>query len=917
MSSSTSSDAEASLAYLAHVSAILATSLDYDRTLQALMRLLVPSHADWASINLVEADGRIKTVALRHRDPAGHPEALESIGAYAIDPESPRGSGAALRLGQALIDRAPGHEPRPSAFPGFTYRTTITAPLRSRNAIFGTFTIGRIEEPLFTENDLPFYTEVAQRAAVALDNASLFTTERVAVERLRFLERVSTALASATDVETTLRSVVSVAAGAVCDWAAINLRHHDGTIVCAAVAHSDPERDAFAQALVGRISVGPDGPSGSAIVLRTGEPRLISAADDVFRTNTIDPTTLALTSELGYHSGIAVPLVTREGVEGALVGFWSRSERMYVGDDIATFAELARRCSAAIDTARAENERVRAVARLSLLAETGKVFAESIELESRLESLTRTLVPAFADWVAIALIDDDNALQTVAIRHIDPTIHTEAQIELKGPLETGLGSELGIARVLRDGRYELTDTTENDALENVADAKCIEILRRLGRGHTLTVPLTSRGRAYGTLSGVFAGSGRRYGADEIDLFVEIGQRSAMAIENARIYEREHRVAEALQKASLPLVLPVIEGCAFDGVYVPGRSEAQIGGDWYDAFPLRDGRIVVSIGDVSGSGLEAAVTMGNVRQIVRGIAQVHADPALMLDAADRALRAEYPDRFVTAFVGVYDPFVGSLAYASAGHPAPFLVAANGAIAELRHPGLPLGLRERDELASSHVDIPPGSLLVLYTDGLTEATRDVIDGETRVRAALADRTLSEGAHPAAAILHRVLEHTSRDDVAILTMRVDSVEARKPRPQSARLSWTFDSCDATAAQTARREFANFLAAGNIAEDELYAAELVFGELISNVVRYAPGTVSVTIDWTGTAPVLHVLDGGPGFTYVARLPIDIFSERGRGLFLIASLTEDFHVARRAEVGSHARAVLNAHRRIAQRRHA
>jgi anti-sigma regulatory factor (Ser/Thr protein kinase) len=213
------------------------------------------------------------------------------------------------------------------------------------------------------------------------------------------------------------------------------------------------------------------------------------------------------------------------------------------------------------------------------------------------------------------------------------------------------------------------------------------------------------------------------------------------------------------------------------------------------------------------------------------------------------------------------------------------------------------------------VPPDSLLVLYTDGLTEATRDVIDGEARVREALADRRIAHAPNPAKAILDAVLGGTSRDDVAILTMRVAPIESLAPRPPSERLTWRFDSADVAAAQTARREFASFLAKGDVPEDELYAAELVFGELISNVVRYAPGPVAVTIDWTGTAPVLHVLDEGPGFQHVARLPSDVYSERGRGLFLIASLTEDFHVARRADRGSHARAVLDVHRRVGSKR--
>jgi Stage II sporulation protein E (SpoIIE) len=108
---------------------------------------------------------------------------------------------------------------------------------------------------------------------------------------------------------------------------------------------------------------------------------------------------------------------------------------------------------------------------------------------------------------------------------------------------------------------------------------------------------------------------------------------------SELYEHERRIARRLQDAALPHALPHIPGIAFDAFYRAGSDQAQIGGDWYDAVRLPDGRVVLSIGDVSGSGLDAAVTMANVRQILRGVAHVHADPAIMLDAADRTLQGD--------------------------------------------------------------------------------------------------------------------------------------------------------------------------------------------------------------------------------------------------------------------------------------
>lgn len=381
-----------------------------------------------------------------------------------------------------------------------------------------------------------------------------------------------------------------------------------------------------------------------------------------------------------------------------------------------------------------------------------------------------------------------------------------------------------------------------------------------------------------------------------------------ALVEATLRERERRYAQdrawsaSLQRAILPPRLPSVPGCRFDAVYEPGASDANVGGDWYDAVRLVDGRILISIGDVAGSGLEAAVVMGVVRQIMRGIAQVHANPTLMLDAADRALRLEYADVFVTAWVGVIDLVTRTLTYASAGHPAPLLVEPGGSVHELRDAALPLGLRQGYQGEAMRVPLVDGATLVLYTDGLTEATRDLFAGDALVReaaAALADAAWDE---PATEIQRRVLAQRSSDDVAILVARIDVADSDA---HIARLC--FDVRDIEAARRARDIFVGVLADRAFPAIESLNAELVFGELIGNVVRHAGNAsgVEIAIDCSGPQTVLHVLDRGPGFRHVSRLPSDPYSESGRGLFLIAAMTDEFTVTERLGGGSHARAVL------------
>jgi anti-sigma regulatory factor (Ser/Thr protein kinase) len=310
--------------------------------------------------------------------------------------------------------------------------------------------------------------------------------------------------------------------------------------------------------------------------------------------------------------------------------------------------------------------------------------------------------------------------------------------------------------------------------------------------------------------------------------------------------------------------------------------------------------MVSIGDVCGSGLDAAVAMANARQLLRGVAQIHDDPATMLDAAHRAVSAENASGLVTAFVGVFDPVTSLLSYATAGHPRPLVRHADGSIVELVATGGPLGLPFSIARTVETAELPVGSMLVLYTDGLTEATRNMLDGEALLHRALNDPDVLSAPNVALAIHDAVLSDGARDDVAVMTMAHVN--------HSERLShWSFDVNDADMANAVRSEFLKELERGGVSGEAQTWAALVFSELIGNVLRFAPRWADITLDWGGGKPVLHVLDGGPGFRHAPKLPENLLVERGRGLFIVSQLTDEFAVSRRPNGGSHARAVLQA----------
>ncbi len=538
------------------------------------------------------------------------------------------------------------------------------------------------------------------------------------------------------------------------------------------------------------------------------------------------------------------------------------------------------------------------------LSRASEIMAQPLDLAATLTSIAWFTVPEVADWCQIDL-SVDGGIKTVAMAHCDPDRDRIAQTFV-GRMHLNARGEHGTPYAIRTGTSQLLESVPPEIVEPaVGDRHEARLYGDLGIASFVAVPLVAEGKTLGALAVVYGASGRRYGDDDVPMLEELGRRAGLAIHKARLFEREHRAAESFQEASLPASLPEAPGLTLDAFYSPGRAEAQVGGDWYDAMRLLDGRVVISIGDVAGSGLDAAVTMGNMRQIIRGIAQVHADPALMLDAADRALRLEYPDKFVTAFVGVFDSISSTLTYASAGHPPPLLRRPGGEIVALADAGLPLGLRSNaGNAVSSSVDLDEGSWLLLYTDGLTEFARTPESSERRLRALMGDPAIFAGGRPAKTIVERMMDDAvASDDVAVLVVNVCAPGQNAAGDLLQR--WSLHTGDPESVGVARAAFTAAFEQRGGTLDDVAMAEIVFGELASNTVRYAPGPVEVIVDWSGAEPVLHVLDHGPGFRHISILPPDLLSESGRGLFIVSALTNDFRVSKRAKAGSHARAVL------------
>ncbi|GAA4426807.1 PP2C family protein-serine/threonine phosphatase [Actinokineospora soli] len=264
-----------------------------------------------------------------------------------------------------------------------------------------------------------------------------------------------------------------------------------------------------------------------------------------------------------------------------------------------------------------------------------------------------------------------------------------------------------------------------------------------------------------------------FDADEADLATHIAARAASALRNAHQYERERDLAETLQRAMLPEPAAV-PGASTAAVYQPPADGPNIGGDWYDAFTTPHGTLVLTVGDVTGHGLDAAVLMGRLRHVLRAYATEGHGPAAALSLVHDLLDHERGDRYATAVLAELDPVSGTLCWANAGHPPPLLRSATGGVEVLDPPrrGHMLGAGIPARIPEHRTALDPGAELLLYTDGLIERRREHIDDGIALLAAhwrALPRTDPQTAadHLVAATLGA---HEQTDDVCVLICRRD---------------------------------------------------------------------------------------------------------------------------------------------------
>lgn len=394
-------------------------------------------------------------------------------------------------------------------------------------------------------------------------------------------------------------------------------------------------------------------------------------------------------------------------------------------------------------------------------------FAASMDPVQTLEEVAELAVPRLADWCAVQLATSpDGDFEQVAVAHVDPDkVRWAWELQARYPPDPD--SPTGAPAVIRSGRSELYPVIDAALFEAAAlDEEQIRLVRELQMQSVMVVPLSARGRTLGAITFVWAESGRRYTARDLELAEELGRRAGLALDHARLFAREHRAAEILQRALLPPTLPDLPGYELAVRYVPSDERDHAGGDWYDAFTLPDGRIGIVIGDVGGRGLDAAATMGQLRNALRAYALKGAGAAAVLDDLHALVDQTAGEiTFATVVYVVLDLATGACEVATAGHLPP-LVAGVGYVDMPRCP--PLGFGGVQGCTSNTFTLEPGQTLWLYTDGLVESRTQPIDTGLDALAATAARIDDGDLESIAEHLVVALPPARDDDIALLGLR-----------------------------------------------------------------------------------------------------------------------------------------------------
>jgi PAS domain S-box-containing protein len=499
---------------------------------------------------------------------------------------------------------------------------------------------------------------------------------------------------------------------------------------------------------------------------------------------------------VGVRALAALPLRLEGRVLGCFVAVWAE-DHPFSPEDVELLGALAAQIGLSISRLHADAQRDAAVAemaaanaRLELLAETGRVLSGTMEITEQLGRLAELVVPALGDWCWVVVTDEHGRMRQLASAHRDRARSGELADYVRSMV--GGMTEHAAARVVtRTGRPLRVPGLDAAYISRaLPDPVAREQLARLHPDSGIVVPLVSRGRTLGALGLYVSAERGRHSDAALETALELGRRAGVALQQARLFGQQRQLAETLQRSMLTAP-PAPDHCEIAVRYVPAAAGAEVGGDWYDAFVQPDGATVLVIGDVVGHDSRAAAAMGQLRGLLRGIGHhTGGTPAEVLTGLDRASAGLDLDVMATALIARLeqdDPELSAaqtrVRWATAGHPPPVLISADGEVTVLDGdaPDLLLGVEPGTARSDRVAVIGRGGTLLLYTDGLVERRdRDLDAGVAelcRVLAGLTELPLQELCDR---LLQRMYLPDTEDDVALLAVRLHPQD--EPRPPEA---------------------------------------------------------------------------------------------------------------------------------------
>jgi PAS domain S-box-containing protein len=710
-------------------------------------------------------------------------------------------------------------------------------------------------------------------------------TERKQFERGAFLVLQASELVATThDLDEILATAVALPVPSFADSCAVYLEADRDWARRVAIEHVVP---GMADRLLAADERWPLSAEGILDPEQPNRAALLSIVDDAMRADfVLEADHRSIIEDHGVVSAVAAPLVVRGRRIGLLLlNYTTASGRRYRPGDLRLAEELARRLAQALDAARLATRERRVQAQLDLLARAGDLVTVELSVDTRLRSFVSLAVPDFADVCMVHERRDEDSLALAHFAVADPHLVDRFDV-VENRLDVVGGPIRPVVQAFESGEPVLVSEIAHETLATL-DPSRAGIARELGVRSLLCLPMVGdSGERLGVVAFIQARSGRRFDRSDLVLAQELVRRASFAIEHARRFEREQTTAETLQRSLLPAQLPRIGEVSFAARYHPGSEALRVGGDWYDVIPRADGRVLFAVGDVVGHGLRAASSTGRLRAAVQMSALDGHGAGVTLERLNRYLSSQPDAAMATVVVALLDPATGEMTFASAGHPPPLLLRAEGSAEFLTGGlGVPLHVAESVIYEEATTALEPDDVVVVYTDGLVERRDESLD--------VGLHRLLEVARPAPHDLEELADHLldamlpepgPTDDVALLLLR----STRRPMALELRVS-------ARPEELARirrrvRAWLDEVGANAVQCEEITVA---VHEAAANVVEHAyglgNGPLMIGGRRTGDVVEIEVRDSG---TWRSRAPRP---QRGRGFSLMRSLTDSVDVEQSA----------------------